>query len=141
MNHAYWQSDEAARGLFFLRVAEGCMRLLVPLSQRRHLLEMTQGVREVVLTRGQYQGADDVCEVMFEDRGLTPFVLYLDQTRLERRWTTEEEERRWRFAIHTPNGLVTEIPRCWLRSEATLPCLRSRGAAEAGARIARTPEP
>jgi hypothetical protein len=124
----YWQLEHAARGLFFLSINAGCVRLLVPKPQEHLILDMTKGVREVVLTRGQFHGQDNAVEVMFEDGSDSPFCIHLDEKQQDRLWTPSDEAKKCRFAIYTENGQVALFTECYLRRTTSgLPYMRPRG--------------
>jgi hypothetical protein len=125
----YWQTSNAKVGLYYLSTNAGCSRLLVPPSEAHpaKIADMTRNVREVVLTRGAWQGVADCVEVMFEDGSQSPFCLHLDPKQVDRRWLPSNEGKRWRFAIYTELGKVADFSRCFLRSRATLPCVEPWG--------------
>jgi len=114
----YWQTEPALRGFMFLSTNAGCVRLLVPASaaQPARLADMTNGVKEVILTRGRLDDVDEVTEVLFEDGTQTPILLHIDPKQVDRRWVVSDEGRRWRFAIYTQDrGKVADFARCYLR--------------------------
>lgn len=125
----YWQTDHAKQGLLYLTTNAGCMRLLVPASQRDLLDDMQRGVREVVLTRGKLEGRDSV-EVMFEDGSDSPFCVHLDQRQLDRVWTRGDENKPVKFAVYRPGQEPESVDQvcaltCYLRSAARLPYARA----------------
>jgi hypothetical protein len=122
----YWDSAEAANGFVFLSYNDGALRLLVPPLLEHYLPGMTKHVREVVLTRGRFEGVEDGVEVMFEDDSNAPFALHLDPKFIDRRWTAHDERNgTYRFAVYTrDHGKVVEFARCWLRRARQLPCLQ-----------------
>src|SRR5215467_5430232 len=75
----YWQTEQAAHGFMYLTTNAGCVRLLVPPSKEELISEMSKGVREVVLTRGHFEGHDGVVEVMFEDGSDGPFCVHISE--------------------------------------------------------------
>lgn len=119
----YWATENAARGLYYLTTNAGCMRLLVPqsLAHPARMEPMIRDVREVVLTRGRFEGQDNTVEVMFEDDSLSPFCILIDPKQVDRRWTPKDEGKRCAFAIYTELGKFAEFSRCFLRSAAMLP--------------------
>lgn len=46
----FWESDLAQRGLFFLSVSAGALRLLVPGGQQLAISDMRAGARRVIVT-------------------------------------------------------------------------------------------
>jgi hypothetical protein len=122
----YWDSAEAANGFAFLSYNAGALRLLVPPLLEHYLPGMTKHVREVVLTRGRFEGVEGVVEVMFEDDSDTPFALHLDPRSIDHHWTARNERNGpYRFAVYTrDHGKVAEFARCWLRRARQLPCLQ-----------------
>jgi hypothetical protein len=124
-NTDYWQHPYAAKGLFFLSTNAGCLRLLVPQPHVHLIPEMTNNVREVVLTRGKMEGKDDVVEIMFEDGSDAPFSLHLDPGQLDRRWTKQDEGSQCVFAVYTEGpAKVAEFTRCFLRRASRLPHMK-----------------
>lgn len=117
----YWQTDNAAAGLFFLSTNAGCVRLLVPPRKRPEIADMTRNVREIVLTRGMFEGVADTVEIMFEDGSETPFCIHIDPKQVDRLWLPADQAKRWRFAIWTEQGKVAEFARCYLRRAPRLP--------------------
>jgi hypothetical protein len=119
----YWQTEQAAAGFYYLTTNAGTVRLLVPASRAKPELmaDMARNVREVVLTRGTFEGHDNCVEVMFEDGGQSPFCIHIDAKQIDRQWIPTDEHKRWRFAIWTELGLFAEYGRCYLRRFAVLP--------------------
>jgi hypothetical protein len=120
----YWQTEQAQKGLFFLSINAGCMRLLVPNTQLGMLRDMTENVREVVLTRGTLDGVADAVELMFEDGSDTPFYMHIGPAQADRMWTSQDEKRQWPFVIWTMTGKVASFDRCFLRRTSRLPYLK-----------------
>jgi hypothetical protein len=119
----YWVTEQAKAGYYYLSTNAGYVRLLVPASRAAPELmaDMIQNVREVVLTRGQFQGHDNCVEAMFEDGSKSPYCIHIDDKQVDRHWIPTDEHKRWRFAIWTELGLFAEYGRCYLRRHATLP--------------------
>ena len=119
----YWATEQAAAGYYYLTTNDGTIRLLVPASRGTPPLmaDMTRDVREIVLTRGNFQGHDNCVEVMFEDGSPSPYCIHIDSKQIDRQWIPTDEHKRWRFAIWTELGLFAEYSRCYLRRFAVLP--------------------
>jgi hypothetical protein len=118
----YWQTEQAAAGFYYLSTNAGTVRLLVPASRAKpELMKDMHNVREVVLTRGTFQGHDNCVEVMFEDGSERPYCIHIDAKQIDRQWIPTDEHKRWRFAIWTELGLFSEYGRCYLRRFAVLP--------------------
>jgi hypothetical protein len=119
----YWETEQAAHGFMYLTTNAGCVRLLVPqpAAHPARMSDMTKGVREIVLTRGRFEGHDNCVEVLFEDYSASPFSIQIDAKQVDRHWLPRDEAKLWRFAIYTELGLFAEFGRCWLRRRPRLP--------------------
>lgn len=126
----YWQTENCAVGLFFLSSNAGCVRLLVPSAKLEEIEDMTRGVGEIVLTRGELEGVRDCVEVLFEDYSASPYCIHVDPKQVDRRWVLSDEgaAMRWRFAIYREEGKVAEFSHCFLRHARRLPCALPWGA-------------
>lgn len=122
----YWETEASQKGLFYLSTNAGVLRLLVPVANESWLPDMTEGVKEVVLTRGRFNNVNDVVEIMFEDGSPSPFALHIAHEQLDRLWLREDERKPHRFTIWAKDrGKIAEFT-CWLRRAANLPYMKPR---------------
>lgn len=125
----YWQTEHAARGLFYVSINAGTFRLLVPAVQEGAIAEMATA-REVIVSRGAWpdMGKYDALEILFEDGSDSPFVLHLVADQADRMPTDADRDRpgqppRWKCAIWTEDGKKLELP-CRYRLVKKIPCLK-----------------
>lgn len=116
----YWGLEHAAKGLFFVSINAGCVRLLMPPAHENALPDMI-AARSVVLTRGAYDGKEAV-EILFDDDTDDPFAIFLDISQFDRIWPPDEDGMTIDFAIYVKGGMVWSH-KCHLRRTATLPLL------------------
>lgn len=114
----YWQTEHAQRGLLYLSLNAGALRLLVPLSQRHAISDMRPGAKHVVLsilardrwpdklraplavemktqslTPGNTQPY--VAEWLVEDGSDSPWSCHLSAGQIDRLPTVDDVGREW----------------------------------------------
>lgn len=114
----YFQSSQAASGLFYISWNASTARILIPDNKLSEIDEMRTG-RVCVISRGRLQGVDCL-ELMFDDGSDEPYVLYLDIRCTDRVITPGNEP--FKVAAWTSRGKAAE----WngrYRVVKRLPCL------------------
>jgi hypothetical protein len=123
----FWQSEWARRGLYFLSINAGAIRLLMPPAMEHALGDM-QTAREVILTRGLYEGKDGALELLFDDASDSPYAIFLDPAQADRRWLPSDEGKRIPFVVYLHGPLPIWQTTCRLRRTRQLPYLKAWGA-------------
>lgn len=93
---SYWRTPHARRGLLYLSVNAGAIRVLVPDAIRRELLSGLPPVgRPVTITRGEWQRRATYVLQWDEpaETGLEPYSIDIDQEQSDRRWPSAEDGR------------------------------------------------
>lgn len=129
VNTSYWQTENCARGLFYLSTNAGTTRLLVPPNQEHQIREMRTAF-EVVQTLGRLSDEPNqgrVVEVMFEDGSDSPFCIYIEEKQIDRLWTVKDQKKSWTFSVYTQTGAIDQLWPMYLRTYAMLPYGRRRG--------------
>src|SRR5690606_1522619 len=111
----YWNTPHARRGLFYVSINAGAVRLLVPPPQEGTLADMQTG-QYVIVTRGLWNGRDAM-EFLFEDGSDSPYVIYVQVEQVDRLPTKEDEGRSdLRCLVYTRAGLALALPARYRRS-------------------------
>ena len=97
----YWDTEHAARGLLYLSINAGALRLLVPHSARQCISDMRPGARHVVLSilqrdRWPAEGVPGyVAEWMVEDCTAEPWSCHLSAGQLDRIPGPDDAGKEW----------------------------------------------
>lgn len=106
---SYWRTPHARRrGLLYLSINAGTIRVLVPPPIERKLLSGLPPVgRGVTITRGTWQGRATYVIQWDEpaDTGLDPYSIDIDQEQSDRRWPAAEDGRILPLVWYTPVGV------------------------------------
>lgn len=123
----YWQTEHAARGLPYLSVNAGAMRLLVPpAASAMHTSIAT--AREVIVSAGKWpeQQWRDGVEILFDDDTDSPFAVHLSIEQVDRLPLPSEQGEPIKFTTWGPEGKIwTGIAR--YRRVKKIPCLKKWG--------------
>lgn len=120
----YWDSELASKGLVFISVNAGALRVLFPKSEEKHLLDV-QAAHHCIFSVGPWPdiGVDQAIEVLFEDGSDAPFALFLTINSIDRLPSPLA------FCEHRTLSVWTEGPKkvfetkCYIRSVDKIPCL------------------
>lgn len=101
----YWQTEHAKKGLFYVSINAGCMRLLVPESQYGTILEIKTG-KSILIERGKWkdQYNRDALVITFDDRSKTPYCIFVLTEQCDR--LISEKKCTLDFAVYTQRGLL-----------------------------------
>lgn len=122
----FFESEMAAKGLFFLSWNGGAARLLVPKSQEDALHEMNPQV--VIISRGFWTEKNrEGIEILFEDRSDSPFCLHLSLDQSDRTLPETDQGGGFQLVVYA-DDFKTQGPVCsWpakYRKVAEIPCLQ-----------------
>lgn len=119
----YFDSDLAARGMYFLSWNAGAGRLLVPDARKLDLAEMRSS-KYVIVSRGPWvaEGGQPAIELLFEDRSEEPFVLTLGMELYDRLLPKNEMTGQTYISVWTRGGQKLRLV-AKLREVDELPCL------------------
>lgn len=101
VSSTYWDTDLAARGLLYLSINAGAIRLLVPHSARQCISDMRPGARAVVLSILQHDHwpaegvAGYVAEWLVEDGTTEPWSCHLSAGQLDRIPGPDDVGKEW----------------------------------------------
>ncbi len=125
----YWETENAAKGFFFLSINAGAFRLLVPDSWVQETGEWMLA-KEVIISRGPWpeKGKADAIEILFEDNSDSPYVLHIVAEQIDHMPLDADRDRRgnpprWKFSAWTRAGKILELP-CRYRIVKSLPYLK-----------------
>jgi hypothetical protein len=119
----YFDSVQAANGLFYLTWNAGAGRLLVPDNQKRALAEM-RSARFVIVSSGPWeeQGRMPALELLFEDHSDSPFVLTIALAQSDRHLPETDQGGGFYISVWTRGGQKLRLPGRYRKVE-SLPCL------------------
>jgi hypothetical protein len=126
----YWGSELEQRGLVFVSVNAGHIRLLIPRSTSKEVKGMKRGCRFCVLSRGPWIAAGltlpEAVEILFEDGSNSPYALHLSPELFDVLPSAPESGKRWRLSIWTYQGRPRKIfqTTCYWRRAPMLPWLK-----------------
>jgi len=91
----YWSTEHARRGLVYLSINAGAVRLLLPDTIATDIVEEARCADSAVVSRGPWEaeGGRDSLEVLFEDGSDSPFALHLDARQADRLWLPADDGR------------------------------------------------
>jgi hypothetical protein len=125
----YWETENAARGAYYLSINAGTFRLLVPPALVGEIEEW-RTAREVIVSRGPWpeKGRADAIEILFEDRSDSPYVVHIGTEQVDRLPTDADQDRpgrppRWTFTAWARGGKVLTLP-CRYRRVKHIPWLK-----------------
>jgi len=116
----YWTSELAMNGYFFLSINAGAARLMLPPSKELSILDMLNGARHVVISRG-FNNGREALEIMFEDGSKSPYALYMTLETVDRMFADSDNE--FVFSVWTKAGWVADLPGHY-RIVPNIPCLK-----------------
>ncbi len=92
----YWQTEHAARGVLYVSINAGAIRVLVPPVAEDAILPELRTARQVAVSRGPWpdQRRDDALEILWDDGSDTPFAVHLAIEQADRLPATADEGRR-----------------------------------------------
>lgn len=117
----YFDTEHAAKGLFYVSTNAGCVRLLVPEIMEAAITDM-KTAKYVIMSRGPWpaQNRDDGVEILFEDFSDTPYAIFIGVEQID---MLPDGEGEWGFAIWTEEGKQFECPLKY-RHVKKIPCLK-----------------
>lgn len=91
----YWSTEHAKRGLLYLSINAGTLRMLVPRASQHMLDDLPPVGRAVTLIRSTLHGKETYLLEWEEPRhtGLDPYVVEIDQEQYDRRIPDDEDGR------------------------------------------------
>jgi hypothetical protein len=91
----YWSTEHAARGLAYVSINAGALRLLLPEQIAPQTIVAARAARYAVLSRGPWSdhGGREGLELMLEDGSAEPWCLHLDARQCDRRWPASDDGR------------------------------------------------
>jgi hypothetical protein len=119
----YFDSPQAARGLFYLTWNAGAGRLLMPDSQKPSLLDM-RSAKYVIVSSGPWveQGGLPALELLFEDHSDAPYALTIPLAHSDRHLPSADQGGGFYISVWTRGGQKLRLPGRY-RKVASLPCL------------------
>lgn len=126
----YWQTEHAIRGLLYLSINAGTLRLLLPEQWTADISDM-KTAKVVIISRGPWpaQGKSDALELLFEDETDSPYMMHISAEQVDRMPRDTDRDRhgqppRWKFSAWTQAGKVFELP-CRYRLVKYLPWMKA----------------
>lgn len=119
----YFDSEHAARGLFYLSWNAGVGRLLVPDASLPALKEMATA-QYVIVSRGPWpeQGKTEGIELLFEDNSDSPYCLHLSVEQCDRLLPDLDQGGGFEIVAWARNGKTKSWPGKYRKVE-QIPCL------------------
>lgn len=118
----YWDSADAAKGLFFLSWNAGAGRLLVPDNQK-HLVREMKTAKYVIVSRGPWPEYGQMgIELLFEDHTDSPFSLQLSAEQSDRLFPETVQADGFVITVWTRGGEKVRRPGRF-RDVPRIPCL------------------
>jgi len=134
----YFDTDDAKRGLAFLSMNGGGIRLLLPDKVPEYILgtdssaeyadDLVDGMKtanHVVLSRGSSKSfqKQDMLEILFEDHSNTPYCFYMTVEQCHALPRNQDIGYELDFSVWTRDGKQLSKP-CYYRTVNDIPCMK-----------------
>lgn len=127
LTEANWWDLPPGKELCFLSINAGCFRLLVPPFWEDSILDMKEGVHEVVIsTIDSRFSSEYVAEILFDDHSVAPFAIQLSADQVDRLICNDYSVRAVTFAVYVNRGKPTCVfsTNAYVRTAPKIPWLR-----------------
>ena len=131
LSTTYWSTYRAARGLVYVSVNAGAVRILLPPPLREEVAAAARLVSSAILSKGPWheQPMNEVFELLFDDRSDNPYSLVVSAGQCDRKWGADDDGQTVPLTLWGPGkelGGVEELISmpCHLRSVPKIPWMQ-----------------